>query len=137
MTIRSCFSALAFAVLLAGFISQQSASAQPVRPDITANLLVGNTDAVDGRSVWLGVRVVLGTGWKTYWKSPGDAGLPPEFDWTGSTNVQSVEVNWPLPHRTSILEIETVGYSGEVIFPVKIARRDPAADTAIDLKLAV
>ncbi|MBI5131585.1 MAG: thioredoxin family protein [Rhodopseudomonas palustris] len=137
MTARShCWSMLALIALLAGFAAAPAAAA-PAKPDITANLIVGNTDVADAHSIWLGVRVVLGPGWKTYWKSPGDAGLPPEFDWTASSNIKATEVNWPLPHRTSILGLDTIGYSGEVVFPVKIVRRDPAQDTAIDLKLAV
>ncbi|UZE46928.1 protein-disulfide reductase DsbD family protein [Rhodopseudomonas sp. P2A-2r] len=137
MTVRSrCWSMLVFIPLLAGFAAPPSAAA-PARPDITANLIVGNTDIADPHSIWLGVRVLLGPGWKTYWKSPGDAGLPPEFDWTASSNIKAPEVNWPLPHRTSILGLDTIGYSGEVVFPVKIVRRDPAADTAIVLKLAI
>ena len=128
---------LAIGVLLGSFAAAPPASAAPARPDIAASLIVGNTDATDPQSIWLGVRVVLGPGWKTYWKSPGDAGLPPEFDWSASSNIKTAEVNWPLPHRTSILGFDTVGYTGEVVFPVKILRHDRAVDTAIDLKLAV
>ena len=134
---RPLLRGLSIAALLGSFAAAPPASARPATPDITASLIVGNTDAADPQSIWLGVRVVLGPGWKTYWKSPGDAGLPPEFDWSASSNIKTAEVNWPLPHRTSILGFDTVGYAGEVVFPVRILRRDRAADTAIDLKLAV
>ena len=58
---------LAIGVLLGSFAAAPPASAAPARPDIAASLIVGNTDATDPQSIWLGVRVVLGPGWKTYW----------------------------------------------------------------------
>lgn len=106
------------------------------KPDIQAALVTGDSEA-GGRELWVGVRLNLGTGWKTYWKSPGDAGLPTEFDWSGSSNIVEAEVNWPAPSRLSILGFETIGYTQEVLFPVRIKVRDPAIETRIDLKLAV
>ena len=104
------------------------------KPDIKADLLTGDSEAGEA---WIGVRIDLGPGWKTYWKSPGDAGLPPEFDWSGSSNLDHAEVNWPAPSRLSIQGIETVGYTHEVLFPVRIRVRDPAIETKVQLKLAL
>lgn len=106
------------------------------KPDIKADLMTGDFES-GGRELWLGVRLNFGPGWKTYWKSPGDAGLPTEFDWSGSSNVVDAEVNWPVPSRLSILGFETIGYDREVLFPVRIKVRDPAVETRIDLKLAI
>ena len=44
-----------------------------------------------------GVEITLAEGWKTYWRTPGDAGVPPAFDWTGSTNVAAIKVRYPAP----------------------------------------
>ncbi|EKS42169.1 protein-disulfide reductase DsbD family protein [Afipia broomeae] len=107
------------------------------KPDIKADLLTGSSEAGKPDVTWIGVRVDLGPGWKTYWKSPGDAGLPTEFDWSGSSNVVSTEVNWPAPSRLSILGFESVGYTHEVLFPVKIKVRELGIETRIRLKLAV
>jgi suppressor for copper-sensitivity B len=74
----------------------------------------------DLETVPAGLRILLEAGWKTYWRSPGDAGIPPQMDWTGSTNVASVEVHWPTPHRFSTLGIETLGYKGEVVLPLEV-----------------
>src|SRR5690606_19912095 len=55
--------------------------------------------AVDGTldrdRVKVGVHVRLAPGWKTYWRSPGEAGLPPNFDWSGSRNLKDVSISWP------------------------------------------
>ncbi|MFP5512713.1 MAG: protein-disulfide reductase DsbD family protein [Alphaproteobacteria bacterium] len=79
----------------------------------------------DLETVPAGLRILLEDGWKTYWRSPGDAGIPPQMDWTGSTNVASVEVHWPAPHRFSTLGIETLGYKGEVVLPLEVKPERP------------
>jgi suppressor for copper-sensitivity B len=107
------------------------------KPDIKADLTVGGSTAAAPDETWLGVHLKLGPGWKTYWKSPGDAGLPTEFDWSGSSNVVDAEVQWPAPSRLSIFGFETVGYTHEVLFPVRLKVRDPNVEARIRLKLAV
>ena len=116
----------------------QSVALAPVqKPDIKVGLLIGGSEAGQPDVTWIGVRIDLGSGWKTYWKSPGDSGLPTEFDWSGSSNIVSAEVNWPAPSRLSILGFESIGYTHEVLFPVSIKVRDPGVETRIHLKLAV
>ena len=114
------------------------AQAQALQPDISTELVVGdvstNRDPFGG---WLGVHVRLGPGWKIYWKSPGDAGVPSEFDWSASSNLAAAEVQWPVPHRASILGVESVGYTGEVLFPVKVQLDDPDFDTGVELRLVL
>src|SRR5829696_5295044 len=46
-----------------------------------------------------GIAFELDAGFKTYWRSPGESGLPPVFDWAGSENLASAEVLWPAPTR--------------------------------------
>src|SRR4029077_13588186 len=46
-----------------------------------------------------GVEIRLAPGWKTYWRYPGDSGLPPRFDFSKSQNVKSITVRWPAPQR--------------------------------------
>src|SRR5262249_55056917 len=56
--------------------------------------------------------------WKIYWRSPGDAGLPPTIDWTGSTNLAGADIVWPAPHRFSYSGLETAGYKDEILLPI-------------------
>lgn len=76
-------------------------------------------DRFDGTSWHSGIRVELDPGWKTYWRMPGDSGIPPEFTWRSSSPAK-VEVAFPTPARHVDKSGETVGYEGEVIFPVTI-----------------
>ena len=69
----------------------------------------------------LGLHLKLPEGWKTYWRTPGDAGLSARIDWSGSTNLAETEIRWPIPERFSLFGLETFGYEREVVLPI-IAR---------------
>ena len=82
---------LLFALPLLGF-GTANAAAQPYR----ARLIAAERDGVTWTA---GVDIVLDKGWKTYWRMPGEAGIPPSFDWKGSQHVKTIEVLWPAPRR--------------------------------------
>ena len=93
-------------------------------------------DAVgSAENLSLGLQVALEEGWKTYWRSPGDAGFPLELDWSDSANVASVEVLWPVPHRFSLFGLETFGYAEEVVYPLVLRPERPGE--AVSLRLNV
>lgn len=81
--------------------------------------------------------VELAQGWHSYWKSPGDAGLAPVFDWSASENVEKAEVSWPWPLRFDEMGITTFGYEGAFAFPLTIHIKDPAKDARLDLALSM
>ena len=68
-----------------------------------------------------GVVIELDRGWKTYWRMPGEAGIPPQFDWSRSTGVATVEVLYPVPGRFHDASGETIGYETRVVFPLKLS----------------
>ena len=73
-----------------------------------------------------GLQLNLAPGWKTYWRSPGDAGIPPQFSWRGSKNLKGVKVHWPSPSVYNSYGMRTVGYSRDVILPITVVPRDPS-----------
>ena len=75
----------------------------------------------------LGLQFELAGGWKIYWRSPGDAGFPPQLDWAGSENIASAGIAWPAPERFSVLGLETVGYEGTVVLPIAVTLAKPGA----------
>jgi suppressor for copper-sensitivity B len=93
---------------------------------------VGGTGAA--KTVPLGLQFVLAPGWKTYWRSPGDAGLPLTLDWAGSTNLASADLAWPAPSRFTLLGLDTFGYENEVIFPIAAHPADPGKPLSLRLK---
>ena len=82
-----------------------------------------------------GVQIRLDPGWHTYWRSPGDSGVPPQFDWSGSKNLKQAQVLYPAPHRFADANGSAIGYEDEVVFPVKITPERP--DEPVELKLNV
>ena len=68
----------------------------------------------------LGLYFKLDPGWKIYWKYPGKAGYPPDVDWVKSKNIKDLEILWPKPEEFEILGMESLGYSKEVILPIKL-----------------
>lgn len=66
---------------------------------------------------------------------PGDAGIPPSFDWTGSKNLASASYEWPKPVVFDTDGIQTIGYSGTVVLPVRLVPRDPGAPLELSLGL--
>jgi DsbC/DsbD-like thiol-disulfide interchange protein len=86
----------------------------------------------DGR-VSAALHMTLESGWKTYWRVPGDSGLAPMFDWSGSKNVQSIELLWPTPRAFDELGERFYGYKGDIRWPLRVVAQDP--DQPIDLSL--
>lgn len=84
-----------------------------------------------------GVEVAIGDGWKTYWRNPGDAGgVPPSFDWTGSSNLARATVLYPAPHRMIDKTGTTIGYKSDVVFPVLVEAANPAEPVVLKLVFA-
>ena len=87
---------------------------------LSASEAVGNEAALQ-----LGLEFQLRPSWKIYWRSPGDAGLPPDIDWSGSRNVASSGFRWPVPHRFTLFGLDTFGYQGEVVLPLTVRLSEP------------
>lgn len=97
-------------------------------PEIALRLISGSAAAGEGGALRLGLEMRLAPGWKTYWRSPGDAGLPPTIDWAGSANLADASLRFPAPERFTLFGFETFGYGGHVILP--IVARAPARGEA-------
>lgn len=82
-----------------------------------------------------GLAIRLAPGWKTYWRSPGDAGIPPRFDWAGSNNLAGAAVRWPSPVTFEINGLISVGYTTDVIFPLVLTPDRPDAAIGLDMQV--
>ena len=96
--------------------------------------LVAGNPMPDG-TLRAGVEVVLAPGWKTYWRYPGDSGVPPRFDFSGSENLKSATVSWPAPHRLTDESGFTIGYKQGVVFPLRVEPQDKTKPVVLRLKL--
>src|SRR5262249_40543167 len=82
-----------------------------------------------------GIEIRLAPGWHTYWRYPGDAGVPPRFDFAGSQNVKAVDVHWPAPQRLPEEAVTVIGYTGNVILPLTVVPQDRAKPVMLRIKL--
>ena len=98
-------------------------------------LIAGSSTAPDQAVIRAGIALRLKNGWHTYWRYPGDAGVPPRFDFAGSQNAKSVEVRWPAPQRISEQGLVAIGYTGDVILPLAIRPQDRTKPVKLHLKL--
>jgi Disulphide bond corrector protein DsbC len=98
-------------------------------------LIAGPAAGSGARTYLAGVEVALADGWKTYWRMPGDAGVPPSFNWADSANTAAIKVLYPAPVRLIEPAAETIGYKGSVVFPVEVKPLD--AGKPVELSLAL
>lgn len=117
-------------------------------------LVIGAEPAAAARSGWLaqersqvrlllspaadgtlagGVDISLDPGWYTYWRTPGDAGVPPVFDFSRSENVANVKVGYPAPERHQGEGGTSLIYRDEVVFPLVVKPVRPDAPVTLRL----
>jgi DsbC/DsbD-like thiol-disulfide interchange protein len=94
--------------------------------------LLGGSKAAAGTAQQAGVELEIMSGWKTYWRYPGDSGVPPEFDFSASENVADVRVEWPAPKAfPDGSGGNAIGYKGGVVFPLRVTAKDAAAPVVL------
>jgi len=127
---------------LRSFIAAAAGLGLPLAPAFaeTTPVPVVKAELIDGwrtasGSEMVAMRLVLAPGWKTYWRAPGEAGIPPRFDWSGSTNLAAVTFHWPKPVMFDLSGMRTFGYQESLVLPIEITAQDPGAP--IQLKAAV
>ncbi len=110
-------------MLMLALLLPSSAATQDLSDIVEGGLLPG-WRMENGRHM-AALRLTLAPGWKTYWRAPGDAGIPPHFDWTGSENVRMAKPHWPVPAVFWQNGMRSVGYEGEVTLPLEFVPDQP------------
>jgi suppressor for copper-sensitivity B len=135
---RLFYAAGLVAILLT--LAAVDASAQPSSDWVRAEygqvrLIAASEGLSDDGQITIGVQMRLYKGWKTYWRTPGETGIPATFDWSGSQNVAKVDLRWPAPTRFEDYGSQAFGYKVEVIFPVTAQAQTKGAPVVVDLDL--
>ena len=78
------------------------------------------------------MRMSLAKDWKTYWRVPGESGIPPRFDWRGSSNLREVRFHWPAPGVFNILDSVVIGYKDELVLPIELVPHDPEQEISVN-----
>jgi DsbC/DsbD-like thiol-disulfide interchange protein len=83
-----------------------------------------------------GIAFQLQPGWKTYWRTPGDSGVPPRFDFSKSENVEAVTIMWPAPLKFDDgAGGHSIGYHNQIVLPLRIVAK--AADKPVTLRAEI
>jgi len=133
---RTLVSALTVIVTLA--LSPATATAQSnivVLDDVAKVDILPGWRTKDGTQM-AAIRVRLAPGWKTYWRAPGDGGIPPRFSWEGSKNLKAVQFHWPTPEVFTINGVRSIGYHDELILPMELTPAS-ASDEPIHARASV
>lgn len=121
------------APILALLIAAAPALAQDLPPGIAAARLAEGWIEPDGTRISALV-VDLEPGWKTYWRSPGDGGVPPMLDWTASQNLGPVSIDWPAPQVFQTEGLTTLGYHDRMVLPLRMTVADAGQPVAARLR---
>jgi DsbC/DsbD-like thiol-disulfide interchange protein len=90
----------------------------------------------DGEDRVIGLRLELADGWKTYWRIPGDSGVPPRFDWSGSENLSDVATSWQMPEVFRGYGDLTIGYTERMVVPLRLTPKDPTKPIRVRLNFS-
>jgi thiol:disulfide interchange protein DsbD len=97
------------------------AQAQPQRVDHVEVELVAATDAVvPGQPLEAALRIKHDPEWHTYWRNPGDSGLPTQLQWQLPVGWSAGPIQWPVPKRLPVGPLMNYGYEGELLLPVQL-----------------
>lgn len=124
---------LAPAFALALGLAALPALAQTQGDVLTGRLLPG-WKAATGHHM-AAISLTLSPGWHTYWRSPGETGIPPVFDWSASRNLKSVALHWPAPQVIAQNGSTSIGYMDGLTLPVEVVPIDPGQPVELALRM--
>ncbi|MEO9101203.1 MAG: thioredoxin family protein [Burkholderiaceae bacterium] len=107
---------------------------------VRAELLAHAPDGIAaGRTVWVALRLQHQPHWHTYWKNPGDSGLPTQLQWTLPPGVLAGDIDWPVPQKIPVGDLANYGFEGDVLLPVPLTitpeYKPPLFGGALEVKL--
>jgi DsbC/DsbD-like thiol-disulfide interchange protein len=117
------------------FVEARAEDASPWQKDghSAVRLLAGSRS---GAVLLGGIAFQLEPGWKTYWRDPGDSGVPPRFDFSKSENIEAVTVLWPAPTKFDDgAGGHSLGYHNQIVLPLRIVAKSP--DKPVTLRAAI
>ena len=101
---------------------------------VKAELLADTNAVVPGKPFTVGLLLRMAPGWHTYWKFPGDAGIPTELKWKLPPGWKVGEIQWPIPLKLNEPgDIQIYGYHDEVLLMQKITPLASISDSTITL----
>jgi DsbC/DsbD-like thiol-disulfide interchange protein len=110
-------------VLMLGAPARAADASPWVEDSYSAIRLIAGANQSAAESLRAGIEIKMQPAWHTYWRYPGDSGVPPRFSFSGSDNVATVQVLFPAPHAFTDDVGTTIGYKGNLILPLRVFPR--------------
>jgi DsbC/DsbD-like thiol-disulfide interchange protein len=133
-TLLLALAAGGFAMTLAAPARAADASAW-AQDSHSAFRLIAGANKEGTTALRAGIEIKMPLGWHTYWRYPGDSGVPPRFDFAGSENLAAAKVLYPAPHLYGDEGGNTLGYKDAVIFPLQVTPKQPGEPVKLRVKL--
>src|SRR5262249_53432788 len=131
-----CAALIACGIAAISAVAARAGDESPWSEDVrSAVRLISGTNRNGDAPLRAGVEIKMQPGWKTYWRYPGDSGVPPHFDFSGSENLKTATVLYPAPHRFTDETGQTLGYKESVIFPLVVTPLQPDKPVRLRLKI--
>jgi DsbC/DsbD-like thiol-disulfide interchange protein len=121
--------------LLLGAPARAAGASAWVEDNYSAIRLIAGADKNGADSLRAGIEIKMQPGWHTYWRYPGDSGVPPRFSFSGSDNLATVKVLYPAPHAFTDEAGTTIGYKGSVILPLQVFPRQKDKPVTLRAKI--
>jgi DsbC/DsbD-like thiol-disulfide interchange protein len=127
---------VACAIVLLNGVAARAAGASPwVEDNYSAIRLIAGANQPGADSLRAGIEIKMQPAWHTYWRYPGDSGVPPRFSFAGSDNLATVKVLYPAPHAFTDEVGTTIGYKGNVILPLRVFPRQKDKPVTLRAKI--
>ena len=132
----SLATSFALAAALPGLATAQTQPLPVVKTDeVRAELVAHAPDGLGpGKAAWLGLLIEHKPHWHTYWRNPGDSGLPTSLTWTLPSGVTTGDIAWPTPSRLPVGPLMNFGYEGRVLLPVPLTVAPGFQGSALDIR---
>lgn len=133
----AAFAALAVAATLLPATPAAAQGAVVTTPQVRAELVAHAPEGIAaGKPLELALRIEHQPHWHTYWKNPGDSGLPTTLNWTLPDGVQAGDVQWPTPKKLPLGPLVNFGFEDVLLLPVKVQLPAGFSAPTLDVKLA-
>ncbi len=113
--LKTCLAAI---VMLLPAIALNAQTAEPDLGKVVQIKLIDGWLMANGNRMGA-LEVTLAPGWKTYWRTAGETGIPPKFDWGKSSNLKAVRLHWPRPDVILSYGVKILGYKNELVLPIE------------------
>ncbi len=118
-----------------GAIAHAAATSWVGDKRVAVRLITATDTLAPGSTFDAGLEFRFAKGWHGYWRTPGDAGIPPMVDWSGSDNIAWDEIAWPAPSRLVIEDLQNSVYANHIVLPVRLSLQ--RAGAAVQIKASV